>query len=280
MSESFGWSPYTLPSCGVLYKTAEGEPQLPEGTVEVRPMRVGEEALLLEGSPDFVNQVIQRCCRLPNGAVQAGLNHDNLLITDRFSILIAIRALSIPHYTFDWKCPECGHKNKARVNLFQDFDTITPDTVFNRMRDKNVDGFVYAEPFTVELKETKLQDGESTRLGFRFLRATDEEALKRAQKKARLSNTPSGDYTRSAYLYRLSLQMVELNGKPITARQKEELLSGALSFYDARLIEVTLQELETGIDLRLPVTCESPPCRADSLIPMPADLEFFRPTNL
>jgi len=237
-----------LPSRGLFYDGLMDE----EGTVEVRKLTSREESILFNNALGFgqrMNNVIRNCCRLPEG-----LKHDDLLATDRFAILLAIRSFTLgtTDYHISFKCQECGQTNrKFPVNLGADLDEKLPDN----------DAL---EPFPVPLKDT-----DKTVL-CRFLRVKDEETIRRNLKQ----RGAQGQVEDGGRFFRLGLHIQSVNEVPVNAGDAEEFVR-SLSYADRLRFEQAIEKMEPGIDLTIYPTCRY--CGADNEMALPLDSEFFRP---
>lgn len=245
-----GWNSYTLPSRGQLY----GD-RLPGGEVQIRPLKAREQAKLMQqggGIIGKVDAIITTCLRLPDG-----IRHKELLLTDRFAVLLALRTKTFgPEYTFDYRCQGCAEQQKGHINIIEDFDEVVPDVDLT-------------EPVEVELPDL----GKKVKL--RFLRGEDEE---QATKNARRVKMQSNDSDDPSYLIRLAMQVVEIEDedsdkmKPLPFRQRwVENLSAS----DLCVLEDEMNELEPGIDTRIYPECGK--CAYVNEMAMPFSAEFFRP---
>jgi hypothetical protein len=275
MSE-LGYTSLTLPSQGVLYLDAEGAALIPDGIVSIRKMTTREESILLEQGTqvsDRISQIIKQCCKLPDKAVQGGLQHDDLLVSDRLAILIGLRIVTFDgRYTFQWQCDQCRAPNKAKMDLVEALDEITPKKVVERLVKKgkvtedDAAAFVLTEPVKVKLTDAKKE------VGLRFLRGKDEEKLTRFARKARSGNSPDTD----VLSYRLGLQIDTVDGVKLTGSVRDEFLR-SLTMRDTREIDIALDAYETGIDTTVYLDCNA--CGASNEKALPMTAEFFRPTE-
>lgn len=272
-----GWTPITLPSLGRLYVNQAGEALLPDGQVQIRQMTTKERSILEESGvsgPERVNMLIERCSKLPQG-----ITHEELLASDRLAILLALRALTFGGmYNFNWSCQSCGAGNKSKIDIMEELNEDTPDKIARKLLDagriEHEDDFEMKEPFSLQLHDAKTADGQSIKVGLRLLRGKDETRVARHMKRAQAKNAPGVDSTLN---YRLSLQIVTINGEVPPGRVKEELID-TLSYRDSVLIDNFLTERETGIDMGVYLECSK--CGAGNEMNLPMTAEFFRPTDL
>lgn len=249
-----GWTPYTLPSRGVLY-----DGKLPGGRVEIRKQTAREQARLMQqggGISGKVDAIVHSCMRLPEGFKDP----KKLLLTDRFAVLLALRTKTFgPHYQFDYRCSECREQVRGDVNIVEDFDERVPD-----------DGF--EEPIEVKLPEC----GQTVRL--RFLRGEDEETVSKNARRMKMQSNDAGDPT---YLLRLAMQVVEVEELDGAEAEKMKALPfrqrwvESLSASDLCHLEDVMNEVEPGIDTRIYPEC--PQCGFVNEMTMPFTAEFFRP---
>lgn len=276
MSE-VGYTPLILPSQGVLYTDSEGASLVPDGRVHVRQLSVRENSILYETGVQVnerVNQIIKLACKLPDSAIQGGMQHEDLLVTDRLAILIGLRLVTFDgKYSFKWKCDECGASNTEHTDLRESLNEITPEKIAERLlrageiTEDEAKAFILAEPIKVKLRDAGRE------VGIRFLRGKDEEALTRFTRKAKSSKNVADD----PLVYRLGLQIATLDGEKLGGRQKDEFIR-SLTMRDIREIEIASEKYETGIDMGLLVDCRS--CGATNQKDLPITAEFFRPTEL
>lgn len=247
-----GYFPFKLPSRGRFYVREDGTPFLDEdGTVQLRPFKAKEQAQLQQaggGLPGKLNTIVSTCLQpIP------GLDPQDLLMVDRFACLIALRSKTFgSKYQIDFKCRECGAKNTTTIDISDDFDEITPEPGLT-------------EPFEIELPVS----GQT--LHCRFLRGRDEAQVARHAKRFQMQSNDADD---PSYLYRLALQVAQIEGEeaPIIKRQKfiEDLHPSDLIHLEDRI-----NELEPGYDTRVYPECQS--CGEVNAFPMPLQGEFFRP---
>lgn len=247
-----GWIDYTLPSRGVLY----GD-KVPGGVVSLRPMTAKEQALLSTqggGVIGKITAVIETCCKLP-----VGLPHNDLLITDRAAILLALRTKTFgSEYTFQWRCQQCGKVSHTKIDIVQELEEkIAPHDL--------------REP--VEIKLPTL--GKT--IGVRFRRGTDEALLlkqaKRAQAKA---DEPDANASADSNpIHVLAHQLVTCEGEPFVDIIARRRFIEGWSAADLVFVEQTLADLEPGIDMSLYLDC--PKCEFVNELVMPFTNEFFRP---
>lgn len=272
-----GWTPMSLPSRGALYRTSEGAELIPDGVVNIRKLTVKEESILIEqgaGGAERIGILLRQCCQLPEAFVKAGLKHEDLLITDRFSVLLALRTLTMgSEYTFNWKCSNCNAQNKSKIDIVKELNEDTPERIADtlcskgRIDEAGVKSFVLQEPIALELPDAKVT------VKLRFLRGVDEEKMTRYAKRMQSQNNPLD----SLLMFRLSLQIVAVNDEKLSGRQLDEFIR-TLTMRDSRFIDVRLSEQEPGIDMTVFLDCRS--CGTTNEMGLPMTAEFFRPTDV
>lgn len=241
-----GWTDYTLPSRGVLY-----EDRLPGGKVQVRQMSGKQQALLLTqggGTIGKIDAIIDTCCKLP-----AGITHKELLLTDRFAILLMLRTKSFgPEYSFKWRC-RCTAWQQATVNVVEEMNEKagTPDL---------------KEPIEITLSDCTVQA--------RFLRGVDEETVMRNSKRMQMQSQDNQD---PSYLHRLAMQLVSRDGEEFKNQIERLRFVENISASDLLALEDAVTEAETGIDTRLYLDCAT--CGTTNELGMPLTAEFFRPRS-
>lgn len=245
---AIGHAPLQLPSRGVLY----GD-KIPDGTVMVRKLTVGDEVLLQSGvgGSDMVSQLIQACVKLP-----PGITHGELLTADRLSILIGLRVHTFgPKYTFAYRCQACGAPQKADCNLGQE------------IKEK------IADPSLAEPVEVRLQDADCT-VGLRFLRGKDEDMVSKITKRTALQSNDVGD---PSMITRMAIQLLTIDGKDAGDLPTRERFIKELSMPDGLDFREALDSREPGVDLRVTPECKA--CGAVNETMLPFGLEFFRPSR-
>lgn len=235
-----------LPSKGVLY-----EGRMPTGSVRIRPMTTAEEAILYSPVGDGltkIHAIINAC------VIDKDVPPDELLLIDRFAILLALRTLSLgPIYTVPFRCRYCSAQFKATIDIAADLDMVYMDEGVK-------------EPFIVSLpKANKL-------IGFRLLRGRDEERIAKYTKKTRMKSTDTAD---PSYLYRMALQIINIDGVDVKIEEAEKFVK-TLDIGDSNALRQEVEKVEGGIDTTIYIDCTS--CGATNETEMPFELEFFRPS--
>tara|TARA_R100001086_G_scaffold201006_1_gene117239 strand:- start:2963 stop:3844 length:882 start_codon:yes stop_codon:yes gene_type:complete len=250
-----GYTDITLPSRGAFYgpNSVVPTPALPGGVVAIRQMRVAEEEHLATAGGDVIAKIakiIEAVTRLP-----AGFRPDQLLVTDRLFIMIALRRITFgPNYPVTFRCDECGANNREVIDVVQELnEKAAADDA--------------SEPVLVDLPDA------GKRIGLRFFRGFDELEAARDARRAEARGQPQTPVSA-----RLMRQIVEIDGDDsINAFAKKDLVA-QMTAADSARVRKTMLDAETGIDLTLYQPCAK--CGAVNEFDMPFTAEFFRPTDL
>lgn len=261
-----GWIPAKLPSRGILYDN-----KIPDGVVQLRKLTAREESILAaQGSEGLerMDLIIKNCVKLPNGYA-----HMDLLMTDRMSLLLSLRSITFgTHYSFTYKCSFCNATHKAEIDIHEELDENTPESIAMKMFEKELiespDDFALEEPIEVELPDCgKL-------LHVRFLRGSDESKIAKRSKRLRMqSNDPADE----SYIHRIALQIITIDGERDNLAMHEMFVK-RLTSLDTSTLRIKVDDLEPGIDLRVYPQCRS--CNGVNEMAMPFGGEFFQPTTL
>ncbi len=267
-----GWVPAKLPSRGLLNPHPEnGTSLIPDGEVQIRKLTTKEESILLSQGAEGLERfdiILKNCTKMPNGVKPL-----DLLITDRMALVLALRTHTFgPHYSFNYKCQYCNQMSKYNLNILEELDENTPDSIADKLftegKIDSVDDFKLEEPFPVEL----LGAGKTVRL--RFLRGHDEKKIaSRAKRMMMQSNDPSDP----SHIHRLSLQIVEVDGEKMVQAEAERFIR-SLEADDSARIRIAVDKIEPGIDIRVYPTCRA--CGATNEMGLPFSAEFFRPSSI
>lgn len=236
-----------LPSRGLYYDDGLA----PNGRVEIKPMSAREEKLVagIKGNnvDDIIDIILSRC--LINK-----ISPDNLLVTDRFYLLFALRANSYGEdYTFDLSCPHCEATAKYTVKIPGDLEMVYPETSD-------------PEPFSVTLPDSKIE------VQFRLLRGKDTKAIKNyVDKEIKRGNYTEGD---PGYIYRIAKHLVGVNGRTLDALTAMELVS-RISAKDCSFLKNRIDSKNPGLKTDIIKACLV--CGKEIVTDLPMTAEFFRP---
>jgi hypothetical protein len=241
-----------LPSRGVLYE--EGTP-LAQGVLHIYPIRVKEEKLFsgTAGSmraAEAFNLMLSKC-------VAEKIDLEELLLVDRFSLMVSIRNLSYgPDYKFNIACrrEKCG----TRFDHTIDLSSLPVKYLDER----------YLEPYEVTLPVS----GKT--VGLRHFRARDETLIIDAGKrtKARKKKTEGRSMEDESYAERLILRIQTINGdeaeRPVKIQFVENLIGR-----DASFIWKAVEDMDFGLDTQLLIECSE--CGDEALYAMPWQSDFL-----
>lgn len=235
-----------LPSRGNFYRPD----QLKEGKIELAPMSAREEKLVagMRGSniEEVIDSLLSRCIKSP-------ITPDELLVTDRFYLLLVLRANSYGEiYNIELTCPYCETKGKYEVKLPGDL-TVQ-----------------YSEPTDHEPFKVKLPSGIV--VGFRLLRGKDLKDIKR-NSEITTSKGYAGEGEPS-YLYRLAKQIVSVNDKSLNMLVAQEFVS-RLPAKDSAVLKHAYDKKTPGAITTIKKPCVS--CTKEIQTELPMTAEFFRP---
>lgn len=243
-----GWTPFTLPSRGVL----NGD-KLPEGKIQIRKMKSKQQALLEQQGGGLIGKLdalVSTCVKLPEG-----MEHKDMLLTDRFATLLALRTVTYgPVYSFRWQCIYCNTWGHETINIVNDLE--------ERAAAEDL-----TEPFDVQLTNPECT------LQLRFLRGTDEKDVAKYAKRMKMNN--SQDPTDPSRLYRTALQLEAKDGEPFRNILDKQRFVEDLDADQLIILEDAITAVEPAIDTRLYLECAN--CEAINEKGMPFEAEFFRP---
>jgi len=235
-----------LPSRGQFYGG-----KLPEGWVEIRPLKTSEEAMLASPERDRMekmNLLIERCLLTKEVPLS------EMLVADRMFLLLSIRNVTYgPEYRFTIQCPDRTCQGSVPVEL------VVPQGLQMRIltpEDK--------EPFSVKLPRS----GKT--VGLRLPRVKDEaEALEFANKDR--SGRTAGEVT---YLFRLAVHIVSIDDKGVNRLQALDFVDD-MEGADSLVMRRTIEEHDCGVDILVERKCNR--CGVSFQQLMPFTDEFFRP---
>lgn len=236
-----------LPSRGMFY----GD-QLPEGKVTIRPIKVLEEKLLAGGGNrmDLADKVLKRCI------ISECPELDDLLLTDKFYLLLNLRAISYgPEYSFSMKCGSCETDFKRTITL--------PEGLEVRAATKGD-----KEPFDVDLPVCK------KKVSLRFLRGFDEKEIENYVRQLPNAGGEDGD---PGYEFRMSRFIAKIDGEDIDPIEKVRFCEGLIG-RDSLAIRQAIAEHETGPVMTIRAKC--PGCQRDISTLFPLTSEFFPSGNV
>lgn len=247
--------PIQLPSRGRFYgpKSVIPTPELPNGEVQIRKMRVAEEEKLHTAGGNMLTKLgklISAVTKLPEK-----FDPNSLLVVDRFYLLLALRTLCFgSNYTIQFKCSTCGASNKHVVDITKDLTEKTAD-------ENSV------EPVPIDLPDAGVT------ITMRYRRGIDEVEELRVARQAEArgeDGTPLQEQLRR--------RIVEIDGETEINPLKKMDFIRSLTATDSLKIRSVLNEVEPGVDLTIHPECTR--CNASNELEVPFTNEFFRPTSL
>ena len=241
-----------FPSKGVYY-----DGKMPEGRAEIRAWTTAEIKLLVSARSTnsklekALDRVIDSCLRLP-----PGVKHSDLLYTDGFYALIAQRIFTYdPKFQSEFKCGDCGTKNKVWIDLLEDLNPILPKEGAS-------------EPIEVHLPKSGIP------LTLKLLRRKDAASANKYSK-TKLDKSPmAADFGDPGFSYRLALQIVTIDGEK-TGMGEKLVWVDSLHAKDLMALENTLEDHTSGVDPVVTKDCQR--CGEESKFVVPMNIEFFRP---
>lgn len=267
------WQSLSLPSRGEFYLHPDSkEPLIPDGKISIRRMDFEEENVMSSAGIDFIdrlNAIIENCAKLP--CDPKVFKHTNLLVADRMAIVFMNRTLTFgAGYNFTYRCRGCASTNRAAIDIFKDFDEVTPEIIRSKLDEKDPPE-VLEEPWTIRMPDTNYL------LQLRLMRGLDEREVFARAKKARMQTTATaGDPSTAMAIVK---QIVTVNGEPPKAAVlMEKFVKEDLSPRDRAAIRISTDEREPGIDTRVYPSCSA--CGFSNQMNMPWDAEFFQPSSV
>jgi hypothetical protein len=244
------WHPVTLPSYGIYYGDT-----CPGGKMDIAVWSTAQEELILRYSSQaparIIDEVVKSSIRLPDG-----LAYEDLLVTDRFFLLVNLRAISLmPEYTVTHECPGCGQKHPVTANLLK-MDVKVPDGDNTGI-----------EPFEVELPKCKRT------VGVRLFRVADEQAMLQYEERILQRRKDGGS---PKHRYRLARQIVTIDGES-PAFDVKMRFAGSLTLFDNYLIRAAVEQYSTGYDPMTNTVC--PRCGEEDRFTVRLSPGFFRPSD-
>jgi len=237
-----------LPSRGIPYNG-----KLPDGRVLISSMTVADEKMMAartSNTADKTNILFNRATDL--GEVKP----DELLLADRFYLLLKLRSLSYgSNYAFQCVCEECSTQFRHTVNLETSLkEKVLPDG--------------WEEPFAVELP------GTGRVVGCRLLRGKDERAIAALVKKKQQRDI--ADPGHPSYALLLARTVVTIDGEDVTEMPALQFTEN-LPVRDRMAITDTINAQSPGYDPELEIEC--PNCGFINEAVLPMSTEFFRPKH-
>jgi hypothetical protein len=203
------------------------------------------------------DRVLRKC-------IHDSIDLGTLLTSDKVFLFYMLRAITYgPEYTFNWTCqaPDgkgvCGHKNRTTVRIPDDF----------KMKYLSDDD---KEPFVVMLPESQKE------VSFRLLRGYDEPEIEKYTEKLEEKRQQGLIVEDTTAAYRLSRQILTIDGKDVTKAPEEKLLRFLLSLplRDSQFLRNKIAYYTPGINTDVHLVCES--CKNREEGDLPITVDFFR----
>lgn len=240
-----------LPSKGKFY-----DPALTvDGQVEVFPLIGRDEKLLAGMSGDInflIDSLLKRC-------LKTDIPHDELLPSDRFFLLLALRANSYGEdYNVKITCDnqKCQEEHPYTIKLMTDLKVRYTE-------DSDTEPFVCKLPVSEALIE------------FRLLKRKDEKAIEKMIAEDRAKGIiDKGD---PSVIYTLAKQIISINKEKVTGTNFLDVLYFLenMPIKDMRFLQNRIDEVTPGV---IPiVTKECKGCGSEIVVGLPITAEFFRP---
>lgn len=249
--------PVKLPSRGLLYP--KGTP-MNSGQLHLTPMTMVEEAIFYnfkaDGNP--VDRILKRC-------ITETVDVNALLRSDKFFLFMMLRAVTYgAEYSFTWTCPAmksireaCGCKNNTTVNIPGDFK-------MKYLSDED------EEPFVVRLPDSQKE------ISFRMLRGYDDPEIEKYSAKIEDDRKMGLQREDTTTAYRLSRQIVAVDGHVTKNAPEQKLLVFVLSLSarDTQFLKTQIGHYTPGINTDVTLRCSE--CGAVQEGDLPVTAEFFR----
>jgi hypothetical protein len=275
------WEPVALPSQGAYYKGEKGEPLMPDGMVQVRPMGIFADKALatarLAQSGKSLDWLFRKCVKLPEG-----FDPLDLIIGDRIFLLYYLRGITHgPEYEFIVKCnnADCGKSSEQFYNLSDLIRTVVPPNES-----------LGQEPFKVPLPYMSKVTKQEFYVGVRLLRGKDTQDIitrrnfqnmikpRVARPKSDVDQLNIGGVNETLdETVSKNLQLVIVHVMGIPDRSKIEKFVEQMHSEDTATVREFLRENSPGIDTQLVITC--PHCGIETTVDMPITESFFRPSR-
>jgi hypothetical protein len=245
-------TPSTLPSRGLPYGG-----KIPEGRITIKMLTASDLGVLFSqgNEADRIDRIIQSVAVLPNA-----FDPKDLLLTDRMSILLAMRILSFGQkYGFEYTCRHCGARQEHTCDLMQDLSEkpLAPDL---------------GATFDVALPDC------GNTLTVRFMTGRDERAVMQRTKQhtSARSVAEPGD---PSNMFRQATLITAIDGVAagdLIAR--ETFIRKNMSARDSIILDNEIDAREPGVDTTVHPECQR--CGGANELALPFTMEFFRPSSL
>lgn len=237
-----------LPTLGRPYKDAKGGPLFDAGAIRISSMTVSEEKMMAMKNGDAsrkIGSLLAKVCDL------RGMNPNQLLMCDQYFLLMKVRALSYgSDYPFMYRCSECKHQWKHKINLETDLSLSIVDDD-------------WAEPFMVDLPSGKM-------VKFRLLRAIDE--IEANSRRLRSQDDANSDPT---FVEMLARTIISVDEQTFSGPKVAEAWLEKQSVRDRGALTAAIDANTPGYSGTINVEC--PSCSYVHEVAVPMTSDFFRP---
>lgn len=235
-----------LPSRGKFYRADQTD----FGVVQISPLDVHVEKLM-SGSLGSIDVVIDGFLEY---CLKSNISPDDLLVVDRFFLLLALRANSYGElYPVQVSCTNCKKQGQYNIHFFNDLKIKYTDPTEK-------------EPFFVTLPISKME------LGVRLLRGKDLKEIERfTQNELKAHPNTKGD---PGYIYSLAKQLVSVNGCEFDNLLTKLALIENLSVKDLSVLKDFYNSIGPAVEGTITKVCNF--CSKEFAFAMPITAEFFR----
>lgn len=231
-----------LPSKGKFY-----DGKLPEGKVEVYPIRAYEEKLLA----GFAGNASEATSALLKSCLKTEFDVKEFLLVDRFYLLVYLSSLSYgKERKITVTCPYCSNQFAHEVDM-ESFDVKYADDALE-------------DPRVVELPVSK------DKVEIKLLRGKDESKIVSMSNRIRQSQKGVNGVD-SAHILQMIVPVVSVNGKPIDGNDKIEWIENLIG-RDAAALRKAVTDVDFGVNTSTEATC--PACSKFANFEFPAE-NFF-----
>lgn len=230
----------------ILPSQGKFNPEIPEGIVEVYPIRVLEEKMMAGMSGTGT----QRMNALFKSCLKSEVDPSKLLLVDRMYLLLFLRILSYgPSRKVTIPCQSCGQKNDYNMDL-NSFEITNP-------KEDQVEPFSITLPISGDVIE------------LRFLRGIDEQEISQASERYRKKGKSPSEI---AFVMQMTLPVVSVNGEVISELDKFAWADNLVG-QDASFLRKSIESTDFGVKMESELTCSN--CQEEFTAALPME-EFFR----
>ena len=236
-----------LPTKGLIYDDIPGE-------FTLRNITTKEEKLIYsQNNENFMYDLVEECITEPKN-----VSTEELVISDTYFLLVKLRIHTYGSvYNVEHNCPQCGHKNKFKVDFDDEFQIYELEDDFE-------------EPIFFKLPVSEDE------IGIKLLRGKDiKDVDKEAQRKIRAFPNQRGDPTMEI---RMKKYITHINGEEVDQAIASQYVEDGLHGRDSAYFWHKVNDIDIGYDPTVIRTCENMRCGANLEFMLPLTPEFFRPS--